>query len=315
MIVPVFKGEACLNQLINEIEPLTHSQFYTSSMNFRISEVLLVHDCGPDNSDIIIEELSFRHKFVKAIWLTRNYGQHAATLAGMEKATGDWIVTLDEDGQQNPADIKKMLETAVTNSLQIVFASPINNPPHGILRNFFSSLAKKISIKLLGGEYRSGVFNSYRLIDAEIGKALSAHCRNGIYLDIALLWVANRVGYCPVVLRSKTRDSSYTPSMLFSHFWRMILTTGTRPLRVITLLGALSLFVTVTVLAYAIYSKLVAQTPVQGWASLLVFISFFSGIIMISLGVLAEYLAITMGIAMGKPLYVISNKPTRSKIN
>ena len=63
VIVPVFKGEACLNQLINEIEPLTHSQFYTSSMNFRISEVLLVHDCGPDNSDIIIEELSFRHKF------------------------------------------------------------------------------------------------------------------------------------------------------------------------------------------------------------------------------------------------------------
>ena len=63
--------------------------------------------------------------------------------------------------------------------------------------------------------------------------------------------------------------------------------------------------------AYALYGKLHHQVPVQGWASLLIVVAFFSGSILMALGVIAEYLAVTMGIVMGKPLYVVSTKPTR----
>jgi undecaprenyl-phosphate 4-deoxy-4-formamido-L-arabinose transferase len=312
LIIPVYKGEKCLSKLIDEIKPLTDLQATPMGSPFIINEVLLVHDCGPDKSDQVIEYLISKYEFIRAIWLTRNYGQHAATLAGMASAAGDWVVTMDEDGQQDPNYIGNMLDVALGNSLQIVYAKPLNAPPHGFLRNFFSFLAKKISIKLLGGKYQAGVFNSFRLIDGEIARILAAYCSNGIYLDIALVWVANRIGYCPVDLRNEERDSSYNFSMLMSHFWRMVLTAGTAPLRLITFAGILSLFVTLGVFCYVLYSKLIAQTPIQGWASLLMFLSFFSGLIMISLGVLAEYLALTVGIMMGKPLYMVSSKPTRS---
>ncbi|WP_353427834.1 glycosyltransferase [Polynucleobacter sp. MWH-UH19D] len=311
IVIPVYKGEFCLGKLIKEIEPLTGVQNTSEGSLFMVSEILLVHDCGPDNSDQTIEELISRYPFIKGVWLTRNYGQHAATLAGMASTNGDWVVTLDEDGQQDPCDIGNMLDVALNNSLQIVYARPTNIPPHGFIRNFFSSLAKKIALKLLGGEYQVGVFNSFRLINGEISRILASYCSNGIYLDIALFWIANRIGYCPVKLRNESRDSGYNCLMLINHFWRMILTAGTRPLRLITFSGIFSLFAAMGVLFYVLYSKLIAQTPVQGWASILIFISFFSGLIMVSLGLLAEYLALAVGIAMGKPLYMVSSQPTR----
>ena len=67
----------------------------------------------------------------------------------------------------------------------------------------------------------------------------------------------------------------------------------------------------IIVAGYALYAKYHGQVPVQGWASLLIVVAFFSGSILASLGVIAEYLAVTMGIVMGKPLYVVSTKPTR----
>ena len=67
--------------------------------------MILVHDGAIDNSDAVISSLASRLPYVTAIWLSRNFGQHPATLAGMASTNGDWVATLDEDGQHNPADI------------------------------------------------------------------------------------------------------------------------------------------------------------------------------------------------------------------
>jgi glycosyltransferase involved in cell wall biosynthesis len=67
--------------------------------------------------------------FVTPIWLSRNFGQHAATLAGMASTNGDWVVSLDEDGQHDPRDIGHMLKVAVKQDAQLVYAQPINEPP------------------------------------------------------------------------------------------------------------------------------------------------------------------------------------------
>ena len=120
------------------------------------------------------------------------------------------------------------------------------------------------------------------------------------------------IGHCPILLRNEMdRSSGYSYVKLVGHFWRLILTTGTRPLRLITIMGFFSMVLAILVAAYALYAKYYGQVPVQGWASLLIVVSFFSGSILASLGVIAEYLAVTMGIVMGKPLYVVSTKPTR----
>jgi len=311
LVIPVYQGAQTLPTLVKEIAPLTHQQSTPNGNCFVICEVLLVHDCGPDSSDRTMEDMGAQYSFVQPVWLSRNYGQHAATLAGMASATGDWVVTIDEDGQQDPADIGCMLDSALESSLQLVYAQPMNAPPHGRLRNALSRTAKTISTRLLGNS-AIGWFNSFRLVDGEIARTLAAYCGNGVYLDVGLFWVAGRIGHCPVRLRNELdRPSGYSYFKLLGHFWNLILTTGTRPLRLITLVGFGSMILAFAIAAYALYGKLYGQVPVQGWASILIVVAFFSGSILTALGVIAEYLAVTMGIVMGKPLYVVSTKPTR----
>jgi polyisoprenyl-phosphate glycosyltransferase len=315
LVIPVYRGETTLRTLIEEISPLTLPQVTPVGASFVICEVLFVHDCGPDRSDMVMEGLADQYPFVRPVWLSRNYGQHAATMAGMASATGDWVVTIDEDGQQNPADIGHMLDIAINASLQLVYAQPANPPPHGWLRNTFSRLAKTIANKLLGNS-QVVKFNSFRLVDGEVARTLAAYCGSGVYLDVGLFWIAGRIGHCPVQLRRELdRPSGYSYFKLLEHFWNLVLTTGTRPLRLITLMGLSSLFLAIAISTYALYGKLFLNTSVQGWTSLLIVVSFFSGATLISLGVIAEYLAVTMGIVMGKPLYVVVSKPTRPVIH
>jgi glycosyltransferase involved in cell wall biosynthesis len=314
-VIPVYRGERSLPIILAEIDPLTREQATPVGNRFVICEVLLAHDCGPDRSDETIEALSARYEFVRPLWLSRNYGQHAATLAGMASAVGDWVATIDEDGQQNPSDIGRMLDDALSASLQLVYARPISPPPHGWLRNSLSRTAKSISFRLLGNSL-IGQFNSFRLVDGEIARTLAAYCGNGVYLDVGLFWITCRVGHCPVHLRTEfgRRTSGYSYLKLFEHFWKLVLTTGTRPLRLITITGLGAIFLAMAIAAYAFYGKITGHIPVQGWTSLVIVVSFFSGCILASLGVIAEYLAVTMGIVMGRPLYVVSSKPTRPAI-
>jgi len=315
LVIPVYRGERTLPTLIDEITPLTIGQLTPSGIRYVICEVILVHDCGPDRSDLVMEELGDKYSFVRPVWLSRNYGQHAATMAGMASATGDWVATIDEDGQQDPSDIGCMLDSAISAALQLVYAQPTNPPPHGWLRNTLSRISKAITTKLLGNS-KIGEFNSFRLVDGEIARTLAAYCGNGVYLDVGLYWIVARIGHCPVRLRNEfARPSGYSYSKLFGHFWKLILTTGTRPLRLITLMGFGSLVVAIFITGYAFYGKFFLDNPVQGWASLLIVVSFFSGATLTSLGVIAEYLAVTMGIVMGKPLYVVGTKPTRPEIH
>lgn len=311
LVIPVYRGEKTLATLMQEVVSLTEQQTSPGGAHFLISEVLLVHDCGPDRSDRTIEALAAQYPFIRPVWLSRNFGQHAATLAGMASATGEWVVTIDEDAQQNPQDIGRMLDTALAGSLQLVYAQPTNAPPHGWLRNLASLTAKTITSKILNS--KNGKFNSFRLVDGEIARTLAAYCGSGVYLDVGLFWITGRIGHCPVELRIELdRPSGYSYIKLIGHFWNLILTTGTRPLRLITLMGLFSMVLAFVITAYALYGKFHGSVPVQGWTSLLIVVAFFSGAILTALGVIAEYLAVTMGIVMGKPLYVVTSKPTRS---
>jgi len=312
VVIPVYRGEKSIAPLIEEIRPLFETFTTPGGQEMVVSEVLLVHDCGPDRSDLVIKAAAeSAPDVIKPVWLTRNFGQHAATLAGMGSATGDWIVTIDEDGQHNPLDMAAMLDVAMQDDLQVVYAAPITRPAHPFLRNLTSKLAKWIG-KMVMGQDIVGYFHSYRLVRGEIARSLAAYCGNGVYLDVGLLWVAGRTGRCPIALRQENgRPSGYNYSRLFAHFWTMMLTAGTRPLRIISLVGFFSFMLAILIGAYALYGKFTGNVAIQGWASLVIVVAFFSGCILVSLGMIAEYLAVSMGIAMGKPLYVIGTRSSR----
>lgn len=311
IVIPVYRGEQTLPTVIAEILPLTQEQRTPAGACYRVCEVILVHDCGPDRSDQVLERLQDEHACVRTIWLSRNYGQHAATMAGMAGATGDWVATIDEDGQHDAADIGRMLDVALAGSLKLVYARPDDAPPHSWLRNLASRVAKRIAAGVLGNDGML-IINSYRLIDGETARTLAAYCGHGVYLDVGLFWIVDRVGCCTVHLRPELgRPSGYSLPKLLQHFWNLILTSGTRPLRLITLFGFGSLVMASGLTGYAIWGKYFTDDVVPGWTSLLIAISAFSGLILVSLGVIAEYLAITLGIAMGRPLYVAGSRPVR----
>jgi polyisoprenyl-phosphate glycosyltransferase len=310
VVIPVYKGERTLPKLLEEIEPLTRSHHSPAGRTLRVTDVILVHDGAVDRSDATMQVLADRYAFVKLIWLSKNYGQHPATLAGMASATGDWVATMDEDGMHDPGAIGGMLDMAMMHEAQLVYAKPTNKAPHGWLRNACSACIKHVVLSVLG--YKSlGQFNSFRLIDGEIARSLAAYCGNSVYLDIALFWVVGRIAHFPVKLRHEGRRSGYSLRTLVPHFWRLVLTSGTRPLRFIQVLGALCVLLSVGLMGYALYVKFIVGIPVQGWASIVIVTAAFSGCILLSLSIIAEYLAVALNIAMGKPLYLIVSRPPR----
>jgi glycosyltransferase involved in cell wall biosynthesis len=255
-----------------------------------------------------MKALAAKHAFVRPLWLSRNFGQHAATFAGLASTVGEWVVTLDEDGQQDPADIGKLLDRALESKARLVYAQPSNPPPHGPVRNAFSALAKWIFVSVLGAHL--GRFNSFRLIEGEVARSVAAYCGPNVYLDVALSWVVGDADRCAVALREERgRRSGYTPRRLMRHFWQLVLSSGTLPLRLTALVGFASIVFAIGFSAFQIWRRLQHQIPVQGWTSTMIVICLFAGFTLVSLGIIAEYLGFSVSMAMGKPAYLIVSRP------
>ena len=309
IVIPVYQGERTLTGVLDEIEPLTRVSITPDGYTFRVEEVLLVFDHGPDNSASTIRAITERYPFARGIWLSKNFGQHAATLAGMASSGGDWIVTLDEDGQHDPQAIGGMLDTAMREQASVVYAKPTNPAPHGALRNAASKSAKYLLTKL-SGSGAAADYQSYRLMLGNIGRSVAAYAGSGVYLDVAIGWVAARVTTSPVALREEgDRSSGYSLRRLVSHFWRMILTTGTRGLRIVSGLGVLFAVIGVVFAAVIFIQRVTGDIAIQGWASLSVLVLLSAGFILFSLGIIAEYIGINVNMAMGKPPYLITTDP------
>ena len=314
IVVPVYQGEATLPQLLQEIEPLTRTRATPDGHRYVVDEVLLVFDNGPDGSARVIRELEARYDFTRAVWLSRNFGQHAATLAGMASSGGDWIVTLDEDGQHDPALIGNLLDTALREQASVVYAKPTNKPSHGALRNTASKGAKWLLTKMFAGS-NAPDYQSYRLVLGSIGRSVAAYSGSGVYLDVAMGWVSSKTVTSPIELRHEgERTSGYSTRRLFSHFWRMILSSGTRGLRFVSVLGVAFAAIGAILAIYVLIQRLTENIDTAGWASMIVIVLITSGAILFSLGIIAEYIGINVNMAMGKPPYLITSDPANGPL-
>ena len=309
IVIPVYQGEHTLKGLVQEIALLSVPTRTPAGHEFLVTEVLLVNDHGPDRSDEVIRELAAAYKFIRPVWLSRNFGQHPATMAGMASSSGDWIVTMDEDGQHDPANVGDFLDVALQEGAQLVYADPVNRPPHNVLRNGSSRLAKWVFSTFLTGKSEA-TFQSYRMVLGEIGRSVAAYAGSGVYLDVAMGWVAGPPAACPVRLREEGgRASGYSTRALLSHFVHLVLSSGTRALRMVSALGALFAVVGIGYALYLLVVRITSSTTPQGWTSTMVVVLVSTGAILFSLGVIAEYLGVAVNMAMGKPLYLIVGDP------
>lgn len=311
IVIPVYRGAATLPDLIREIVPLREVTTTPAGLRFRVCEVILVWDNGPDESDLVIDALAHDFDWVRPVWLSRNFGQHPATVAGLSSTRGDWVVTMDEDGQHDPRDIALLLDAADGGRWALVYAAPTNKPPHSSVRNVASALTKGVVLRSLSG--RTTVpFHSFRLIHGEHARAVAAFCGPGVYLDIALGWVIGAVTSCPISMRTEGRSStSYNMRALLSHFWRLVISSGNRPLRIVSFIGLITSALGLGYSVVLIVQRLLGATEVQGWTSAIVATLLVGGLILVSLGVIAEYLGMAASMSMGKPLFVAVSPPPR----
>lgn len=309
VVVPVYRGERHLPGLVAEVAELTESRRTADGHPFRVVEMVLVHDCGPDRSDEVIRELAQKYDWVRPVWLSRNFGQHAATLAGIASSGGEWIVTIDEDGQHDPHEIGSLLDAALRHAASLVYAAPVNPAPHPTSRRITSKLSKQV-VNLLSPAADAALFHSFRLILGEVGRSVAAYAGQGVYLDVALSWVARTPVTAPVTLRDEgERQSGYRPRTLASHFWRMVLTSGTRGLRLVSMLGVCVAVLGFVLAVVLVVLRLTRGINVQGWTSMMVVTLLCSGATLFALGVVAEYVGVAVNMAMGKPLYLITSDP------
>ncbi len=305
VVVPVYRGAQTIAALVGELADFTEPTTSPSGLLYQVDEVILVWDHGPDRSDEVIRELAAKHPWVRPVWLSRNYGQHAATIAGMAASGGDWVVTMDEDGQHDPEAIGTLLDAGYQERVRLVYAAPSHPPPHGWLRNLASQFAKTVVLRLLtGGDVET--FHSYRLLSGDVARAVAAYAGPGVYLDVALSWVVTDVTTVPVEMRAEGRPAtSYRFRALLSHFWRLVLSSGNRPLRMVSGFGAICATLGLLYAIWIVAARLSGTTEVAGWTSMTVTLLIIGGVILVALGVIAEYVGLAATMSMGKPNYVV----------
>lgn len=308
VVVPVYRGETTLTGLVHEILPHCSVQKTSKGHSYIVKEIVLVHDHGPDRSDEVIRSLSESFDVVRPVWLSRNFGQHPATIAGLAATGSDWVVTLDEDGQFNPADVPSLLDEALDARVPLVYGAARTAPPHSGFRNTASSFTKRVLGKILIGN-KMAEFTSFRLILGEIGRSVAAYAGSGVYLDVALHWMVEDHRVVKVDFRSEGRArSGYTTRALLSHFWRLVLSSGTRPLRLVSYTGVLAALAGVILAALVIVRRLMYGFPV-GFTSVFVALLIIGGIMLFALGIVAEYIGLIARTSIGRPLYLAQADP------
>ncbi|MEI6624394.1 MAG: glycosyltransferase [Actinomycetes bacterium] len=309
VVIPVYRAGVGLEETAGELAQLTEWKIGPDFV-LELTEIVMV--C--DRPGALVNPAAFQSRLlaiddrITVVWLSRNYGQHPATVAGIASSNADWIVTMDEDGQHDPAYIPMMLKAALENVSSLVYAKPSELAPHPWYRNATSGSAK-VLYRLLTGQKTA--FHSFRLVEGPPARAVCAYVGPNVYLDVALGWVLDNPSSVPVPMRAESMtESGYSVRSLLSHFWRMVLSSGTRPLRLIAVAGTLVATLGILFAVYLIAATVFGGGPgVAGWASVMVALLTVSGVLLVAIAMLAEYVGYSVSMALGRPLYLITDPP------
>ncbi len=225
--------------------------------------------------------------------------------------TGEWVATLDEDGQHDPRVIGALLDAALAERAQVVYAQPAGPAPQGRARGWASKRAKAFARRLQPG--RGPEYQSFRLLLGALGRSMAERVGPEVYLDIALGWVVGRYAEVATVPRGEVRPSGYTLRKLLGHFRRIVVSSGTRGLRVVSITGILLALGGLGLAVWIVVQRLSGNIEVEGWASVIVASLMTSGAVLFALGVIAEYLGVVVNGAMGRPGFLIVPEPDQDR--
>jgi polyisoprenyl-phosphate glycosyltransferase len=307
VVVPVYSGANYLAALTTQVAAI-RERWSSDDAPLCLQELIFVDDAAIDASPAVIEELSNSYPWVRILHLSRNFGQHPATIAGLLHSAGDWVVTLDEDLQHPPERIEAMLEHAVVAGLDIVYAQPQTVTHESLLRDLGSRMLKR-TVGLIAGNRHVQSFNSYRVLRGSIARGAASVCGYETYFDIALSWFSTRVGTLPMHLKDvrliQGGRSGYSFFRLLSHARRLLMSTQVKWLRSAALLGAIATLVGFGLAGAILIRELLAPGSfgTRGWGSLMIVVLVIGGTGLLLSSALLEYVSMLALRAQGKPVF------------
>lgn len=304
VVAPVYNSQESLPLLVERLLPVLQALD-------RPFELVLVDDGSRDASSRVARNLAARHHWVRSVGLMRNYGQHNALLCGIRAARHGVIVTVDDDLQNPPEEIPKLLARLEAGA-DVVYGTPAHEQ-HGLWRDL-ASQATKIALQSAMGAETARKVSAFRAFRTELRQGFAGYRGPFVSIDVLLTWTTTR--FESVVVRHDPRRmgaSNYSFRKLVTHALNMMTGFSTLPLQVASLAGfALTLF-GAGVLVYVIGRYLITGGSVPGFPFLACIIAIFSGAQLFALGVIGEYLARMHFRMMDRPPYVVreeeSNEP------
>jgi glycosyltransferase involved in cell wall biosynthesis len=280
VVIPVYNGASSIRQLVERLGEELSSRFDL--------EVVLVNDASPDDSEEICRSLALSNDWVRFVNLARNFGEHNAVMAGLSYCTGDCAVIVDDDFQNPPSEVAKLV-TKLREGHDIVF-SRYEVKHHHPLRNLGSRFNNTVASVLLSKD-RSLYLSSFKAINRFLIDEILKYSGPYPYIDGLVLRTTNR--YATQLVEHRPRrdgESNYTIPKLV-HLWLNMFTNfSILPLRLASLLGlAVAVLGGVAAVTFVIEYLQNPNLPV-GWSSLAVLLMVLAGVQLFALGMIGEYL-------------------------
>lgn len=282
VVVPVYQGSDALRQLTQEL----HEVFTLAQLRY---EVIFVYDCGPGYGWEIISQI--RQQFgdqIKAVRLSRNFGQHNAIICGFKYAIGDFIITMDDDLQHLPSDILKLIAQQEIGDFDVVYGK-YKEVSHSFFRNLTSVLMKKmlrIGIPDLHPDY-----SAFRILKREVALYCLEMNNSYTFLDGYLMWITNNIS--SVFVDHQKRQigkSSYSLRKLLNHSINIFITFSDLPVRFLSVTSILVFLLTFCYSVYIVVRKLLFNDLLTGFPTLIIAVGFGVGLLMLGMGILGEYM-------------------------
>ncbi len=296
VVVPVFNSEQTLEELFLRIKTV----FQDLKKTF---QVIFVEDGGTDNSWNVLVHLKEKYPdIITAIKLTKNFGQHNATFCGLKYSKGKFIITIDDDLQIPPEEIKKLITAYQKNEQDVIYGF-YTSKRHSLLRNLGSKIIKKSSKYFFK---HPGEGSSFRLFIQELAQKMLSHHQNFVFIDELLLWYTGNIAFIEVEhQKRKVKKSGYTTMKLIKLTTNIIIYSSAIPLIIMVYGGLFASLISFLAGGYYIFRKIFFNVPL-GYTSIIVTIFFSTSILLLSLGIIGEYLRRVYMTQNKKPPYLIN---------
>ena len=299
VVIPVYNSQETISQLIDELIELL------KSYNF---EIILVNDCSMDKShEICLHKHEAHPDLVRYFKLSRNFGEHNAVIAGLNQASGDYAIIIDDDFQNPPDEIPRMIEYMRKNKFDVLYTFS-DEKKHNLFRNIGSWFNNRVAAFLL--KIPKNIYlSSFKCINRFLIDEIIKYHGPYPYIDGLILRVTRNIGQLKVNHERRIiGKSNYTFRKLVSLWVNMFVNFSVVPLRLSFFLGSALTFIGFMLIVYFLFDILIFHPEgpwPAGWPSLLVCVITFSGAQLMFLGLIGEYIGKLFLTDNGTPQFVI----------